>query len=123
MLSIQLWAGLIAPCQAGIGGIDNGIAGECCNVPLPKIQTGFSCCQGRKLCDSLFPYFLLQIFILHLEETLADICRHPDIEQAVQQLPLFCLFGWNIRIPVFRMLVQQIPNQIPSFFFLIHEIS
>ena len=113
--------GAVAPGHAAVGGIDNGIALERCNIALPEIQPRL---QGRKVChirDALCGGFLLQIFVLYLQKVRAAAPWCTDIQQAPQKLALTVCICRNAHIPVFRVFLQKRPDQKQPPLTLVHS--
>ena len=67
--------------QSAVGGIDNGVAPQGGNVPLPEVGTGPGRGQVPRIGHSLPPDFLLQVRVLHPQERLVGRQRGPDVEQ------------------------------------------
>ena len=74
-------AGIEATEHLRIGGVDDGVASQCGDVALPKIDTLLHRQKISDIGNALARSFLLQILILHTHEILADRRGHTDIEQ------------------------------------------
>ena len=116
-------AGLIAAGHARVGGVDDGVANEGRDVPLPKVDARLHGRQVPEPGDAFLPRYLLQVFVLYPQKLLPDPAGHADVEQAPQKLSLFRFVGGYCDSPILRLLVQQRTDQILPSFRLIHEIT
>ena len=59
-------AGDKAPQQLGVGGVDNGAAGQGGDIPLPEVEALLHGPEAGEGGDPLAPGLLLEIGVLHL---------------------------------------------------------
>ena len=97
----------IAAGHAGVCRIDDGIATERSNIPLPEIQTRLHGCQVGNIRDTLCGGFALQIGVLRLQEIRANTLRRANIHQTTQKLTLAVCIGRYAHIPIFCFLFQK----------------
>ena len=78
-------AGLVAAGHAGVSGVNNGTAGQSCNIAPPEIETLPHRGQVSQPGDLLFRQLLPEVFILHPQKFRADITGAADIHQGAQK--------------------------------------
>lgn len=95
----------IAAGHTAVGCVDNGVAPQGCDVPLPKIESFPHGAQAVHIGNALGGGFCLQIFVLHTYKFRAAGRRLPHIEQGAQQLLLPCCVLRHGQITVFGALL------------------
>ena len=109
-------AGAVAAGHAAVGGVDDGVAFQRRDVPLPEIEIAFHRRQivqagNAFLCNGFF-----QIRVLYGEKLLADLTGHAHVHQAAQQLPLLLRSRGDVVAAIARRFVQQLPDEkLPLF--------
>ena len=104
-------AGHKTPQHLAVCGVDNGIAAQGCNVPLPQVNSALNRLQAGNIRRSPALCLFLQVGVLHAQKRLAGRRGRAHVHQAAQQALLFGLRGRNFNVPVLFSLAQQIAKQ------------
>ena len=111
----------VAPGHAAVGGVDDGIAFQGGNVPLPEVQPRLQGRQVSRIGDAFCGDFLLQVRILYLQKVCADTPWFTDIQQAPQKLPLGVCVCRYPQFLILRVFFQKHPNEAYSPLTLVHS--
>ena len=98
---------LIAACHFAVCGIYDRIAFKCRNIALPKTDSFFYWLKLSDIGNAFVFCFFFQIFILNINEVLADRCRHAHIHQRTQQCLLLINVFRQTNLLIFFLLFKK----------------
>ena len=116
-------AGAVAAGHAGVGGVNDGVAAQRGDVPLPEVQIAPDGGQVAKIGDALLGDGGAEIVVLDGQKIGADGGGLPDVHQRAQEALLLLRVTRDGDFPVAGLLLQQRLNQKQAAFTLVHVSS